>query len=80
MKILSKNVQIDRIGWIKLIVNENGILQIIWINPKSVTNLIYNYEEKSIKIMMTNYNSYELICERDFSDRINLLERYIIHM
>lgn len=80
MKILSKNVQIDRIGWIKLIVNENGILQTIWINPKSVTNLIYNYEEKSIKIMMTNNNSYELICERDFSDRKNLLETYIIHM
>lgn len=80
VKILSKNVQIDRIGWTKLIVNENGLTQIIWINPKCVESIIYNYTEKSIKIMMNSNNFYELICENDFNAKINILEKHLIYV
>lgn len=79
MKIEEQNlVELNKINWFKLTVREEQQNKEIWLNPHNVQNVIFDWKEKTISIVLNNSDVYEIICNRQFSTIKNRVEEYLI--
>ena len=78
IKIEEQSLFIDKLNWIKFSIREEGQDKEIWFNPQNVQNVIFDWKENTISIVLNNSDVYEIICNNPFSTIKNLVEEYLI--
>ncbi|MBN9293284.1 MAG: hypothetical protein J0G96_04820 [Flavobacteriia bacterium] len=79
MKIEEQNlVELNKINWFKLTVREEQQNKEIWLNPHNVQNVIFDWKEKTISIVLNNSDVYEIVCKKEFLIIKCRIEQYLI--